>query len=414
MQALRAARCRVPADLESISTTAQEAPAGSVGVEPQQVDRIWRAVERLYKTGLYPAINLCIRRRGQVLINRSIGHARGNGPQDPPGTDSVVVRPDTPMCVFSISKAVTAMLVHHLDDKGLLHIDDAVCEYIPEFAQNGKRWVTLRHVLSHRAGIPSLGRQVDPGILFRWDEIVQRLCAVRPVSAPGRQLAYHAVTGGFVLGEVVARVTGKTVAEVLADEVLTPGGFDGMNYGWPEDRLDEVSRSYFTGPPVPFPVSSVAARALGVPFDQAPEIGNHPAWLTSIVPSGNIVATADELCRFMEILLRDGESDGKRIFAARTVRRARSETAYREMDLTFMFPVRYGTGLMLGGKVFSPFGPGTPRSFGHLGFINCFAWADPDRELSAALLTSGKPCVANHFVPLVRLLTRIARGVPVV
>jgi len=373
-------------------------------------DRIWGAAERLYRTGLYPALSLCIRRRGEVVLDRSIGHSSGFGldGDGPP----VVCEPSTPHCIFSASKAVTAMLIHLLDDRGVLHVDDRVAEYIPEFAANGKEWITIRHVLTHRAGLPNLAGNTDLDTLSDDDEVIRRLCQARPTSKPGRRLAYHALTGGFIVSEVVRRACGKPIREVLEEEILAPLGFNCMNYGVRDDQMGNVCVNAFTGREPPALMGFIAKRALGVPFKEAAEISNDPRWLRGVIPSGNIYASANELSRFYQILLNGGELDGVRIMEERTVRRALQETAYLEMDFTLMLPIRYGVGLMLGAEFISPFGPDTPKAFGHHGFINIISWADPERELAVALLTTGKPAIANHFIPLVRLLRRISLDCP--
>jgi len=403
-------RVSVPADLVPISRRAPEADPVAVGMASDAPDRIWRAAERMYRTGLYPALSLCIRRKGQVVLDRSIGHARGFGldGEGPP----VVCETTTPMCIFSASKAVTAMLIHLLDDRGVLHIGDRVADYIPEFGRHGKEWITIRHVLTHRAGLPNLAGNTDLDLLADPDEVLARLCEASPKSAPGRRLAYHALTGGFILAEVVRRVCGRPIRQVLRDEILAPLQFERMNYGVSPEDVDTVCRNAFTGRPPPRLMGYIATRALGVPFSEAASISNDPRWLTGVVPSGNIVATANELSRFYQLLLEGGSLDGVRIMEERTVRRARQETAYLEMDFTLMLPIRYGVGLMLGADVISPFGPDTPRAYGHHGFINIISWADPERELAVALLNTGKPALANHFVPLVRLLRRISRDCP--
>lgn len=398
----RSARVRVPADLTSVSTfhSGRETDPRDVELAADAPDQIWRAVERVYATGMHPAISLCVRRHGKVVIDRAIGHTRGNAPLDPPDAPKELATPATPFCIFSASKAVTAMVIHHLDDRGLLHIGDRVVEYLPEFGRHGKEWVTIQHVLTHRAGIPALGDDQDLDLLHRQDLLLQRLCDAKPVSVPGRRLAYHAISGGFILGEIVKRVTGKDIGTYLSEEILEPLGYKGMRYGWPSDRLDEVARSAFTGHPPGWLLDRLARRAIGVPVPRAAEIGNDPGWLTSIVPSGNIVATADEACRFFDLLLHEGVQDGRRVFEARTVRRATTETAWLELDLTLMLPVRYGVGLMLGAEHLSVFGPHTPRAFGHLGFSNVLCWADPARQISVAFLNSGKPLVSRHLLAL--------------
>jgi CubicO group peptidase (beta-lactamase class C family) len=382
-----------------------------LGLAPDATSQIWRATERLYRTGVHPAITLCIRHQGKVVLDRAIGHARGNGP-DESGENAVVCTTQTPFCIFSASKAITAMVVHLLDDRGALHIDDRVAEYIPEFTGQGKGKVTIRHVLSHRAGVPSLHGHTDLDLLADPDAILRIMCDAKPRTLAGRRLSYHAITGGFILGEVVKRATGKDIRTVLAEEILDPLGFEWMNYGVPAGREREVATNYFTGHRPPPPIGWIAKRALGVPFQDAATLANDPRYLRAIMPSANVVATANELSRFFELLLRGGKLDGVRIMEERTIRRARNETAWLEMDFTLGVPVRYGVGLMLGDRYVSPFGPNTERAFGHLGFINCFGWADPDRDISVGLLTSGKPALSRHLLPLVRLLTTISTVFP--
>ncbi|HMV66885.1 MAG TPA: serine hydrolase domain-containing protein [Myxococcota bacterium] len=390
-----------------------EVSPAAVGLDADAPRRLDAAVGALYATALFPAIGLTIRRHGQLVYDRAVGHARGNGPEDG-GAPRVLATPDTPHCIFSASKAVTATVVHLLDDRGLLHVDDRVCEYIPEFARRGKEWVTIRHLLTHRAGLPSLRAERGLDLLLRPDAVIEILCDAELESAPGRRLAYHAITGGFLLGEIVQRVTGRGIAEVLRAEILDPLGFDGMGYGWRADRLDEVAVNAFTGPPVPWPLASLARRALGVDFELAAGVSNTREWLTAVVPAGNIVATGAEVTRFMEMLRLEGELDGVRVMRPRTVRRALVETSHMELDLTMLLPIRYGLGYMLGANWFSVFGPDTPRAFGHLGLTNTFVWADPSRAMSVALLTSGKPLFSGHLAAIARVLRAINGAVPVV
>jgi len=385
---------RVPTALGPVTTVGAEVHPREVGVYPASIARIWQAVEQLYRSGIHPAIQLCVRRHGQVVINRAIGHARGNGPHDPPDAPRILATPTTPFTIFSAAKAVTAMLIHLLDQRDVIRLDDPVCEYIPEFAVGAKQWITIRHVLIHRAGLPNLPREaIDLDRLDDPEGIVRTLCATRQVWRPGRQLAYHAFSGGFILGEVVRRVTGKTIRALLDEEIRRPLGFRWLNYGVAPADLGRVALNYFTGLPALPPLSTLLRRALGVEFHEVPEIANDPRFLLGIVPSGNVVATANELSRFYQLLLDGGELDGVRIFDPRTVRRAIAEQSYFEFDLTLGLPFRYGMGFMLGADWFSLFGPDTRYAFGHIGFTNIVSWADPERRVAAALLTSGKPLV---------------------
>lgn len=415
---------KVPADLGPlVDRSPHEVEPREVGLKRDAVERIWRSVLRLYRTGTQPGIVLVVRRRAEVVLERAVGHLRGAPLTSGPAREPVPLRHDAPFCVFSVSKAVTAMLVHLLDDEGVLHVDDAVAEHVPEFARHGKERTTIRHVLTHRAGIPSLAGHDDAALLSDWGRVVELLCDARPASVPGRRLAYHAVTGGYVLGEVVRRATGKPIERWLEDSFAHPLGFRWFRYGVPPGHAHEVAENVFTGGAIPPPLAYIVRRALGVSFEEAVRISNDPHFLHAVVPSGNVVASAYEVATFFELLRQGGTLPASalrgvagdapvRVFSPRTVRRALTETSYLEVDLTLAVPIRYGVGLMLGDEPISLFGPRTPSAFGHLGFINVLAWADPERELSAALLTSGKPFLGVHLVHLIAILATIAREVP--
>ena len=403
--------CQVPAALEDVTCRGTEVDPRSVGVEPAGVDAIWAAVERFYRSGLHPALQLCVRRRGQVLLDRAIGHAAGNGPDEPADAPRVPVTTDTPFCIFSASKAVTAMIVHLLDDRGLLHVNDAVSEYIPEFARHGKERVTIEHVMTHRAGIPNMPPdQMQLDTLADPARIVQVLCDAEPAWAPGRRLAYHAITGGFILAEIVRRVAGKDIRAVLREAVLEPLGFRWMNYGVAPEHVPAVARNAFTGPRPLSPLAALARRVLGVEFTEVAGLANDPRWFEAIVPAANICTSANELSRFYQLLLDGGTLDGVRVYEPRTIRRATSEQSYLELDLTLGVPTHYSMGFILGGFPF--YGPDTPHAFGHLGFINIVSWADPERRLAVALTNSGKPFFFPEMWFLYDVMRQIALACP--
>lgn len=384
---------RIPADLAAVTSVARhETDPRAVGVDPAAIGRIWAAVERLYRTGIHPALQLCIRCRGEVILDRAIGHAAGNGPHDPPDAEKKPATPKTPFNIFSASKAVTAMVVHLLDQENLLRVDDPVAEYIPEFGRHGKERITIRHILTHRAGMPRI-----PPAAMDLDNIADRAKLIRifadaaPTSVPGRLLAYHALSGGFILGELVWRITGKDIRRVLAERILEPLGFRWMRYGVRRKDLGRVAVNYYSGPPQLPIVHMALRRALGVDVREAAAMSNDPRYLLGTVPAGNVVTTANELSRFYQLLLNGGELDGVRIFDARTIRRATTEESYLEMDMMLGVPIRYGQGFMLGGRWLSLYGPDTEHAFGHLGFSNILGWADPERQVAAALMNSGKP-----------------------
>ncbi len=402
-----------PPDEVTTVNAAAECEPRAAGLDARDVAAIWAAVVRLYESGLHPAIGFTLRRRGRVVLDRAIGHAHGNAPGAARDAPKVLARPATLFNLFSASKAITAMVIHLLDERGLVHLDDAVAEYIPEFGRKGKEWVSLRHILTHRAGIPSIrGTPVSPELLTDERRIVEILCDAEPISVPGRRLAYHAVTGGFVLAEVVRRVTGRALRQVLADEFLTPLGFATFNYGVAPGRIADVAHHAVTGLPPPPALDAVMRRGLGVGLEEATRLSNTREYITGVVPSGNIIGTSDEACRFFEMLLRGGELDGVRVLGRRTVRRAIAEQTYLEIDSFLGLPVRYGLGFVLGSDSFSIYGAHTPHAFGHVGFTNVIAWADPERDVSASLMTTGKPFITPGQLVWLAVMRTIADRCP--
>jgi CubicO group peptidase (beta-lactamase class C family) len=387
-------RVTLPKDLSLVTSTGEEEATS------RPVSLIWNAVEGLYRCGAHPAISICVRHQGRVVLNRAIGHAKGNGPGAPLGQEKVLATPATPFCAFSISKSITAILIHWLDERNMLRLDDRVVDYLPGFGKYGKHRITIRHILTHRAGLPSVAGHNDPDLLLSPGRILDLLGESKPAWVPGRRQGYHAVTGGFILGAIAEKVTGKDLRDVMREAITEPLGLRWFNYGVPRESVDQVAESAPTGLSMPPGASYFVKRALGVTFARAVELSNDPRFLATVVPSGNVVATASDLGTFYEMLLHDGQFEGRRILDPRTVHRALAESSYLEADLTLIFPVRYGLGFMLGARRLSLFGPDTPHAFGHYGFVNSMGWADPDRELSVGFLTSGKPIMLGlreHF-----------------
>lgn len=399
-------RCPIPRSLEQVTDVGAEDPPD--GVSPERIEDLWRATEDVYRAGAHPAIALCIRHNGQRVLNRSIGVAAGGGPEDPPDGPKTPLGVATPINIFSASKAVSAMVVHKLDEEDVLRLDDRVCDFIPEFSHGGKHRITLRHVLSHRAGVPNLPREaIDLDLLSRPDEVVRLLCQSQLVSRPGRVLAYHAVTGGFILAEVVRRATGKDMREVLEEKISRPLGLQWLSFGVRPQDVGAVAKNAFTGFPVVAPMKQLLQRALGVSMREVVELSNDRRFLTGIIPSANVCATADEMSIFYECLLQSGEYGGQQVFSPRTIRHATAEQSFWEVDFTLGMPLRYGLGFMLGNKHLGLFGRDNRFAFGHLGLSNVFTWADPERAISVALLTTGKAILGPHVLPLVRLIGEI-------
>ncbi len=404
-------RIRVPADLDAVTTIGDENPdvlgAGAV-------DRIWAAARHWYAAGLQPAIQVCLRYDGQVVLNRAIGHGRGNGPDDPPGTEQVAVTPQTPFVVYSAAKAITTTVVHMLVERGAFALDDRVCDYLPGYTSHGKHRTTIRHVMTHSAGVPfANGPRPNLKRMNDSDYARDQLGLMKPIHRPGLMHIYHGVTWGPLVREIVSAATGRDIREILATEILEPLGFRWTNYGVADADVPSVAPSYVTGKPLPAPVAAALRTALGGSMQQIIPFSNTPLFLTSIVPSSSTVSTAGELSRFAELLRRGGELDGVRVMRPETLAAAVTECRRLRPDVaTGLAPIRWGTGYMLGSKRFGPFGRNAPAAFGHTGLTNIAVWADPQRRLAAAVVSSGKPGRHPEAGRYTELMNRVTAEIP--
>ena len=408
MKLLSTNTCKTPKDLSLVTTTRHEQAAELGGMTPAQIQKIWHSVEQFYNTGNSPMVSLCIRRQGQIVLNRAIGHARGNAPGHIDRSQIMLAQPETPVCLFSASKLVTAMLIHLLDEQGVINLLDPVSHYIPEYGVNGKRRATVFHLLSHRGGIPKMEGDVTPELLFDRPEILRRLYAAEPVSASGTRLAYHAVTAGYILGEIIERVTGTDLRSYLHEVIEKPMGMDYFNYGLKPEFRDQAAMNYATGLHPSLGADKYLNRVLGGGLQMAVDLTNDPRFMDTICPAGNIYTSAEQASRFFEMLLSGGEYQGKQIFSPETVFRATIPTSGITIDRSLLAPMRYALGPMLGSNPVGLFGPMTGQAFGHLGFSNIFCWADPARDISVSLLTSGKAVLGTHLPALGNILYQIS------
>ena len=411
MSAARDGRVAILSNLDALTDVGPEDPAG---LSPAAVDRIWEAVRHWYRAGMQPAIQLCLRYDGKVVLNRAIGHAWGNGPADPPDAERIPVTTGTPFCVYSAAKAVTTTVVHLLVERGELSLDARVCDYLPGYTGHGKERTTVRHVVTHSAGVPfATGPRPDLTRMNDSDYARERLGELKPVHPPGLMHIYHGVTWGPLIREIVSAATGRNIRDILADEILDPLGFRWTNFGVSPADVALVAPSHVTGRPLPGPIAAALKTALGGSMEQVVRFSNSERFLTSVVPSSSTVSTADELSRFAEILCRGGELDGVRVMRPETIQAAVRECRRLRPDVaTGLAPIRWGTGYMLGSKRFGPFGKDAPQAFGHTGLTNIAIWADPARRLSVGLVSSGKPGRHPEAGRYPALLDRINAEIP--
>lgn len=258
-------------------------------------------------------------------------------------------REDTLALVYSSTKGLAAICLNMLIDRGLIEIDAPVARYWPEFAANGKEGITVGMIVSHQAGLPFFQEQLPDGAYLDWDLVTSRLASEAPIWEPGTQHGYHAVTLGFLEGEILRRVTGKTIGQFLRDEVAGPLGAD-IWIGCPEGEHHRIATSYFDDPNPESPLFKRLmndADWLGARFltntgnDNAPGIANTAARRRAEIPAAGGIVTARGLARAYSPLSLDGSIDGIRIVSEnmlplmRTTRSASGKDAILQVPTTF-------------------------------------------------------------------------------
>ena len=159
---------------------------------------------------MHPAIQLCLRHNGKVVLNRAIGHGWGNAPTDPPDAEKIPVTTDTPFCAYSAAKTMSTTVVHMLVERGHFSLDDRVCEYLPTYTSHGKDRTTIRHVMTHSAGVPIYtGPRPDLSRMNDSEYTREKLGELKPLHRPGLVHIYHGLTWGPLIREIVSAATGK-------------------------------------------------------------------------------------------------------------------------------------------------------------------------------------------------------------
>ncbi len=402
-------RCPTPSDLSIITHIGDESGSG------EQADAVWALVEDVYRSGMHPGIQVCVRHEGEVVLDRSIGHATGIMPGRRFDPDRAVpLTLDTPVNLFSAAKAVTGVVMHKLEEDGVLSLDDRVADHIPGFERHGKGDITIRHVITHHAHIAKMPAEAfDLDLLADPDEVERILCDLHPTAVPGSFPEYHAVTGGFVMEAVTRRATGSSLRDVLAAEIKEPLGLEWFDYGVDPDQVDLVAKNIETGLRVGPLMSMFFKRILGKGWSEVLEMSNDPRFLSAVVPSGNLIVRARDVAVFYQCIMNGGEYDGTRVFKEKTIERLlHPPHAEPVFDRMIGFPVIYGGGFMLGSSSFSPFGWNRPGAFGHVGMSNLWTWADGDRDLVVAILNTGKPIIGPHLAPFVKMIAGINEVYP--
>jgi CubicO group peptidase (beta-lactamase class C family) len=310
---------------------------------------------------------------------------------------------DTLQLVYSATKGATATATHMLAERGALDLDAPVAKYWPEFAVNGKADIPVRWLLSHQAGLITLDQPVPLNEALAWHPMAAALAAQRPQWTPGTAHGYHGRTWGWLVGEVIRRVSGRMPGRFFADEIAAPLGLD-FFIGLPADQHGRVSRMVYQRPAVDLttvPAESVpeelrelvaawrdpnsfSNRAYAV--TDPPEIDFDSSEIQAAeLPASNGVGTARALARMYAALI--GEVDGVRLLTPGTLSSAIAEQV-RGVDQVMVTPSRFSSGYMLPTEANTMAGP---HSFGHTGRGGSLGFADPEHGVAFGY-------VMNHII----------------
>jgi CubicO group peptidase (beta-lactamase class C family) len=247
--------------------------------------------------------------------------------------------------VWSSTKTVTSLAALMLADRGLLDVYAPVGTYWPEFAVNGKQDVRVRHLLSHTSGVSGLDQPAVVEDLYDWETATARMAAQAPWWEPGTASGYHALNFGHLVGEVVRRITGKTLKQFVADEIAGPLGADFQIGAAQRDwgRIADV----VPPPPLPFDLDALGADSPVVKTFTGPPANaadaNTPGWRNADIGAANGHGNARSVARIMSVISRGGEVDGVRLLRPETIELIFDQQT-NGTDLVLGIPLRWGIG----------------------------------------------------------------------
>jgi CubicO group peptidase (beta-lactamase class C family) len=294
--------------------------------------------------------------------------------------------------VFSVTKAVTAVALHIQAERGLVDYDQPVARYWPEFGAHGKHEGTVHDALTHRIGVPQMPPGVTPELMCDWDWMTERIAAMRPLFEPGRKCAYHALTFGWIIGEVVRRTDPqhRPFGAFVQDEICTPLAIDDLWLGIPDGVEPRVARLIDAPVPPPgepgLPPDSIIPLAIPPQVDTNQEVFGRADVRRACIPGCGGIMNARSEARFFSLLANGGELDGVRLLSEDRVRRFNVPRPPCDYDLVLgvPHPGTIGGFWLAGSPSTSPMGSG-PRAFGHPGAGGAVGWADPDARLAVAI-----------------------------
>jgi CubicO group peptidase (beta-lactamase class C family) len=328
---------------------------------------------------------VCVTIDGEPVVDLWAGHA--DPARTRPWTRNTIVH------VYSATKGMASLCAHQLIERGALALDEPVARYWPEFGEAGKDTVTVRWLLSHRSGLPAIRTLLPPETLYDWDGMCRALAGSAPALLPGT-VAYHPLTFGWLVGELVRRTDGRSLGTFFREEIAEPLRAD-FHIGL---RADEEARAADITSLDPPP--ELAASFADAPQGELPLLAlafinplgngdhNSPEHRRAEIPAINGHGTARAIARIYGALASGGKVDGVHLLSPRSIERARTEQA-TGVDPLMGIPLRLGLGYWLSqpslpGLAFGP----SERAFGHPGAGGSLGFADPDARIGFGYVTN--------------------------
>jgi CubicO group peptidase (beta-lactamase class C family) len=300
--------------------------------------------------------------------------------------DAAQTRPwekDTIVNVFSTTKVMTALCIHILVDRELIDLDAPVAKYWPEFAQAGKEKLPVRYLLSHTAGLPGFDKQIAVDVLYDWNQTVNLLAAQKPWWKPGSRSGYHSITFGYLLGELVRRVTGKTIGVFFKEEVAQPLNID-FHIGLSEKDQSRVAEII----PPDDSVSKLKMSLFKLFFKTTFKVMfnpvllnknfNSPIWRAAEIPASNGHGNARSIAKVGAIMACGGKLNNKQILSFSTIENAIKEQIHGRDIVIFRQPKSWGLGFGLSHDIYLQ----GPRSFYWSGLGGSYCIMDLEKKLS--------------------------------
>jgi CubicO group peptidase (beta-lactamase class C family) len=329
-----------------------------------------REVEELFQhqidSGLHPGAGLAVYRYGMLVLDLNGGIA-----------DSATARPvsdETMFVLFSSTKPIAASCLYILQERGKLAWDDPVVNHWPEFGNQGKEGVTIRHILSHRGGFPETPKDLPWTDWSDWDKVVKAMENAIPIYPAGEVMAYHPINFGWVIAELVRRIDGRPFNEFLAQELTGPVGMSDTYVGLPADLEGRVSTIHLME-------DDADPNGYAGVFDLA-EVH------TCVVPGAGGIASARDLATFYAMLERGGSLNGANILKPETVKEV-TGLQVEGIDASSGLFARRSLGLALQDDRMGSPGDKPNNTFGHGGAGTSVGWADPDSGLAVGFITNG-------------------------